>query len=279
MKNTMKITSAMKMVSSVKLHKAQAAVGGLLPYQKSLDGILKKLLESTDFPNLNMGDLSCIKPSESAAKVAVVVISSNNSLCGAFNANITRRFHRLVEELGAEGVSPDQIDLYALGARFAESAARSGYIPLEKMDALSDKPDYEAASSLADTLVGRFSKGEVSRVILLYSHFVSATSQQVLCDDFLPYVIEQNAEGEISDCIVEPDPMSLLKALMPKVLRLKLYAVLLDANAAEHAARTLAMQIATDNAEDLIGELTLAYNKGRQQEITAEILDLAAGMQ
>ena len=114
---------------------------------------------------------------------------------------------------------------------------------------------------------------------MVYSHFASAASQPIIRENYLPLPLrdyDEQTEGPV-DYILEPDPLSLVRHLLPQVLLLKLYTVLLDANAAEHAARTLAMQIASDNAKDLIGELTLAYNKGRQQEITAEILDLVGG--
>ena len=118
-------------------------------------------------------------------------------------------------------------------------------------------------------------------MVLVYSHFASPASQPVVRENYLPLPLHDFDKGDkydqSIDYILEPDPLSLVKHLLPLVLLLKIYTVLLDANAAEHAARTLAMQIASDNAQDLIGELTLAYNKGRQQEITAEILDLVGG--
>ena len=115
--------------------------------------------------------------------------------------------------------------------------------------------------------------------MLLYSHFASPASQPIVRENYLPLALHDYDDGEEPvDYVLEPDPLTLVHHLLPQVLLLKIYTVLLDANAAEHAARTLAMQIASDNAKDLIGELTLAYNKGRQQEITAEILDLVGGM-
>jgi len=131
---------------------------------------------------------------------------------------------------------------------------------------------------LASDLMDSFASGEVSQVMLIYSHFATASSQPVIMENYLPLALHDLDKGtEPVDYILEPDPLSLARELLPMVLRLKLYTVLLDAGAAEHAARTIAMQIASDNAEYLISDLTLAYNKGRQQEITAEILDLVGG--
>ena len=120
--------------------------------------------------------------------------------------------------------------------------------------------------------------GRVGQIILIYSHFATASSQPTLRENYLPLALHDlDVRAEPVDYILEPDPLSLARELLPMVLRLKLFTVLLDASAAEHAARTIAMQIASDNAKNLIAELTLAYNKGRQQEITAEILDLVGG--
>ena len=142
---------------------------------------------------------------------------------------------------------------------------------------MADRPSYEDASNLSSILVDSFTSGEVGQIILLHSHLATASSQPVVQENYLPLALHDLDEGDPVDYILEPDPISLARELLPMVLRLKLYTVLLDANAAEHAARTIAMQIASDNAKSLIAELTLAYNKGRQQEITAEILDLVGG--
>ena len=136
------------------------------------------------------------------------------------------------------------------------------------------------ASDLAYELVERFSEGEVGQVILIYNHFASMSSQPSVRENYLPMALNDlNESSEPVDYILEPDPLTLVKDLLPLVLNMKIYTVALDASAAEHAARTVAMQVASDNAKDLISELTLVYNKGRQQAITAEILDLVGGMQ
>ncbi len=296
-KSTLKITSAMKMVASAKLHKAQAAIGNKLPYEQKLRRILAGMLQDDDFQNvlrteLGFGSQSrsaitlqdvgmdAIPSKEEAPRVAVVVFSSNSSLIGAFNANIIRKFHETLRLLEGNGYSPADVDVYTVGRKVSEAAEKSGYRPFAVLNDLADKPDYEKASMLASGLVERFSEGEVSHVILLYNHFASMSSQPSVRENYLPLAMHDLDEGaEPVDYILEPDPISLVKDLLPMVLMLKIYTVALDASAAEHAARTVAMQVASDNATDLISELTLAYNKGRQQEITAEILDLVGGMQ
>ena len=296
-KNTLKITSAMKMVASAKLHKAQTAIGNKLPYEQKLHHILAGLLEDDDLQkamhdNLGFGNphghsavvlqdvgLDQIPTKDVYPRIAIVALSSNSSLCGAFNANVIKKYDETISILEGQGYTKDDIDIYVIGRKMAEAVRKSGYSIYDDRSELADKPSYEAAFDLASDLVDSFTSGEVSQVVLVYSHFASPASQPVVRENYLPLPLHDydGSDGEPIDYILEPDPLSLVKHLLPQVLLLKIYTVLLDANAAEHAARTLAMQIASDNAKDLISELTLAYNKGRQQEITAEILDLVGG--
>lgn len=296
-KNTLKITSAMKMVASAKLHKAQTAIGNKLPYEQKLHHILAGLLEDDDLQkamhdNLGFGNphghsavvlqdvgLDQIPTKDVYPRIAIVALSSNSSLCGAFNANVIKKYNETISILEGQGYTKDDIDIYVIGRKMAEAVRKSGYSIYDDRSDLADKPSYEAAFELASDLVDSFTSGEVSQVVLVYSHFASPASQPVVRENYLPLPLHDydGTDGEPVDYILEPDPLSLVKHLLPQVLLLKIYTVLLDANAAEHAARTLAMQIASDNAKELISELTLAYNKGRQQEITAEILDLVGG--
>lgn len=297
MKNTLKITSAMKMVASAKLHKAQTAIGNKLPYEQKLHHILAGLLEDDDLQkamhdNLGFGNphghsavvledvgLDQIPDKDVYPRIAIVALSSNSSLCGAFNTNVIKKYQETIDILEGQGYTKDDIDIYVVGRKMAEAVRKSGYAVFDDRSAIADKPSYDAAFDLASDLVDSFTSGEVSQVVLVYSHFASPASQPVVRENYLPLPLHDydGTDGEPIDYILEPDPLSLVKHLLPQVLLLKIYTVLLDANAAEHAARTLAMQIASDNAKDLISELTLAYNKGRQQEITAEILDLVGG--
>ncbi len=294
-RNTLKITSAMKMVASAKLHKAQSAIGNKLPYEQKLHHILAGMLQDDDLQKALSDELGfssggrspvvlqdvsvdALPSKEDAPRVALVAFSSNSSLIGAFNANIIRQFNETVRLLEERGYAKEDMDVYAVGRKIAEAASKSGLKPLASLSELADKPDYEKASGLASELVERFADGEVSQVILLYNHFASMSSQPSVRENYLPLAMHDLDKGEEPvDYILEPDPISLVKDLLPLVLMLKIYTVALDASAAEHAARTVAMQVASDNAKDLISELTLAYNKGRQQEITAEILDLVGG--
>ena len=296
-KNTLKITSAMKMVASAKLHKAQVAIGGKLPYEQQLHRILSGLLQDDELhkamhDKLGFGNpdghsavvlqdvgLDQIPTKDIYSRIAILAISSNNSLCGSFNANVIKKYQETIRILEGQGYDKEDIDVYVIGRKMADAVRKSGYVVKADLSKIADKPTYDDTYNLAEDLVDSFISGEVAQVVLVYSHFASAASQPVIRENYLPLPLrdyDEPTEGPV-DYILEPDPLSLVRHLLPQVLFLKLYTVLLDANAAEHAARTLAMQIASDNAKDLIGELTLAYNKGRQQEITAEILDLVGG--
>ena len=295
-KNTLKITSAMKMVAAAKLHKAQGAIGGKLPYEQQLRRTLAGMLQDDDLQKAIHDRLGLGHPDghqlvhlhdvhmdeypskEDVSRVALVLFSSNTSLCGAFNANVIREFNQTLNALIDRGYTADDIDVYAVGRKVADAAVKAGLELKEDLSEMADKPDYQDAADLASVLVDSFTSGEVGQIILIYSHFATAASQPIVRENYLPLALHDLDAGEDPvDYILEPDPIALARELLPMVLRLKLYTVLLDANAAEHAARTIAMQIASDNARDLISELTLAYNKGRQQEITAEILDLVGG--
>ena len=285
------------MVASAKLHKAQAAIGGKLPYEQKLHHILSGLLQDDDLHKALHDKLGFSNPDGHSAvvlqdvgldqiptkdvypRIAIVALSSNSSLCGAFNANVIKKYQETIAILEGQGYEKEDIDIYVIGRKIADAVRKSGYAIKADLSHLADKPSYDESSDLADVLVDSFISGEVAQVVLVYSHFDSPASQPVIRENYLPLPLhDYDADmPETVDYILEPDPISLVRHLLPQVLSLKLYTVLLDANAAEHAARTLAMQIASDNAQDLIAELTLAYNKGRQQEITAEILDLVGG--
>ena len=285
------------MVASAKLHKAQVAIGGKLPYEQKLHHILSGLLQDDDLQKamhdrLGFGNphghsavvlqdigLDQIPTKDVYPRIAIVAFSSNSSLCGAFNANAIKKYQETVRILEGQGYDREDIDIYVVGRKMADAVCKSGYAIKADLSEIADKPSYDAAADLASDLVDSFTSGEVAQVVLVYSHFASPASQPVVRENYLPLPLHDYDEGvdEHIDYLLEPDPISLVKHLLPQVLLLKIYTVILDANAAEHAARTLAMQIASDNAQDLIAELTLAYNKGRQQEITAEILDLVGG--
>lgn len=274
-KSTLKITSAMKMVSAAKLHRAQQAIGNMVPYQEKLHGILDHLLSSEKVRDAVSTQLV---REGTGSRVAIVAFSSNSSLCGGFNSTAVRSLINELDALKEEGIGQDMVDLYVVGRKMAEAARKMGITPKEDRSDIIDKPSYDEAAALGKTLSDSFCNGEVSRVILLYNHYKSNSSQPPVRDTYLPLALPEGGSSESDeDIIVEPDKVSVVESLLPKVLMLKVYTVLMDTYAAEHAARTVAMQLASDNADELLEELTLEYNKRRQQAITSELLDIVGG--
>ena len=281
-KSTRKITSAMKMVASAKLHKAQGAIENMLPYQKKLNKIL------TNFLSADLPIESPYVQEREVKRVAIVVFSSNTSLCGAFNANVIKMMMQTIGEFRTLG--QDNILIFPVGKKVDEAAKRMGFKPQEVSPTLSDKPTYQEAAELAHRLMDLYVAGEVDRVEIIYHHFKSMGVQILLRETYLPInltsvVSEEDRENEeevqeneiANDYIIEPNAEELIASLIPTVLSQKIFTAAVDSNASEHAARTLAMQVATDNANELIQDLTKQYNKSRQQAITNELLDIVGG--
>ena len=281
-KSTRKITSAMKMVASAKLHKAQGAIENMLPYQMKLNKIL------TNFLSADLPIESPYVQEREVKRVAIVVFSSNTSLCGAFNANVIKMMMQTIGEFRTLG--QDNILIFPIGKKVDEAVKRMGFKPQETSPTLSDKPTYQEAAELAHRLMDMYVAGEVDRVEIIYHHFKSMGVQILLRETYLPIDMtnvvseedrmnkEEVEEHEIAnDYIIEPNAEELIASLIPTVLSQKIFTAAVDSNASEHAARTLAMQVATDNANELIQDLTKQYNKSRQQAITNELLDIVGG--
>ena len=278
---TLKITSAMKMVASSKLRKAQNAIGNLLPYEQQMHRILADLLTE----DASAGESYIAR--RPVKKVAIVAFSSNSSLCGGFNSIAIKHFKDTVSQYMDSGLSAEDFYIFPVGRKMAEAVRKMGLQAQGDYSHMADKPSYAEASELAAGLMDLFTARQVDRVELVYNHCKSASVQIPVRETYLPVSLDrQGQDGALSvsdapepayDYIIEPDKRTVLDALLPKTLRLKVYAVLLDANAAEHSARTVAMQIATDNGKELIHDLTRQFNKQRQQSITDELLDMAGG--
>ena len=286
-KSTLKITSAMKLVSSAKLHKAQQAVEAMRPYEEALQHILA----ATGKPDTDRVSLVSERPKNEPADTVgevlvsapriILAIASNSSLCGGFNTNVIAKVRSVRQ--------PGDV-VYSIGRKMADAMRRDGFPAPEDLNALIEHPAYSPAAALVEKFMEEQAQGRIGEVLLVYTHFVSTARQvpvaEVLLEEYYfscsspKNQFSSNNEVSASSSegiILEPSRQVLRESLEPKVLKLKLYAALLDSAAAEHAARTVAMQTATDNAENLLAELTLQYNKGRQQKITSEILDLAGG--
>lgn len=305
--STRKITSAMKMVASSKLHHAQTAIENMLPYENMLEHILKTFLVSAPDVELPFDQERPVK------KVALIVFSSNSSLCGGFNANIIKTMLHAIDEYRKQGLTNDDIIIYPIGRKVEEKVRKLGLRSAGSFVHLADKPNSAQCRDFSVEAGTMFLEGKVDKVELIYHHFKSAGSQVLTRRTFLPidlhddvgadndrdlssnlatkksqeYLKNRNKQEEereqatvkpLNDnFLVEPDLKTVLTELVPKELHLMVYTALLDSNASEHAARMVAMQTATDNADELLRELNLQYNKSRQAAITSELLDIVGG--
>lgn len=302
--STRKITSAMKMVASSKLHHAQTMIENMLPYETLLEHILKTFLASETDARTVLNEVRPVK------RVALVVYASNSSLCGGFNANVIRLLQHVVDEYAELG--KENIVVYPIGRKVAEKAVKMGLNVAGDFTALAEKPNANDCITIARELGEKFIGGEFDRVEMIYHHFKSAGSQILTRKPFLPIDIDEELKRDherdltsnvttkkaqeyikrkeeekkreekeavpLNDnFLVEPDMNTVLTKLIPKYLHLMVYTALLDSIASEHAARMVAMQTATDNADEILRELNLQYNKSRQQAITSELLDIVGG--
>lgn len=272
--STRKITSAMRMVSAAKLRRAQDAITNYLPYEQKLTTMLGDLLAFSS-GNLNIP----LSEKREIKRVAIVVISSNASLCGAFNSNVIKKLEEVVGNY--KQLDKKDILVYALGKKVADASRKRGLPSQVDLQHVVDKPDFEHIANLANELMDLFLKQEIDAVELIYNHFKNAAVQQLRSEKLLPLNPEakksSTTDGYILDYILEPDDQFLISRLVPKAVKNKLYSALLDSVAGEFGARTTAMQIATENAGDMINDLKLKYNKARQEAITKEIIDIVGG--
>lgn len=293
------------MVASSKLHHAQQLIENMLPYESMLEHILKAFLASMPEARTPLN-----VERKQLKRVALVPFSSNSSLCGGFNANVTKLLQQAVAHYREQGVT--DIVVYPIGRKITEQATKMGLQIGGNFNLLAEKPNAHQCADIATELSEQYAAGELDRVELIYHHFKSAGSQILTRRTFLPidlstelgrfndrdlssnvvtakaqeYLKKKAAKEEKTkdeakplndNFLVEPDMETILTTLIPKELNLMMYTALLDSNASEHAARMVAMQTATDNADELLRGLNLQYNKSRQQAITNELLDIMGG--
>lgn len=269
-RSTQKITSAMMMISSARLVKTQRLIQSLYPYEQTLYRMLQLLAdqkESIDSPFLQ---------TRTVKRIAIVAFSSNTGLAGRFNDDIAEKLKKVVANYMPLG--KENILLYPIGEKVVKTVRNMGFEPHGDYSPISENPSYHNAQQIAGKLMEMYQKGEIDHVELIYHHFLTKGSQVIINEPFLP-IEPKIPDGEKSapNYIVEPDRRTILTQLIPKILKVKFYTAHLDSVTSEHAARMTAMRTATDNADDLNEELTLEYNKLRQQSITNELLDIVGG--
>jgi len=274
-KSTRQITSAMKMVAAAKLRKAQDKIVRLRPYANKLHEILVNLSQSlADAETENVYGRT-----SAPEKILIVVVTSNRGLCGAFNSNIVKEARRLVADNYFEQYKKGNVEFLAIGKKGYDTLRKMKFkIAAESNDLLNDLT-FEKVSALAEKVMLGFVAGDYDRVDLIYNHFKNAAVQQLTTEVFLP-VESKPEKGKCAapaDYIYEPDKEAIVRELIPKSLKIQFYKAVLDSFVAENGARMTAMHKATDNATQMIRDLTLQYNKARQAAITGQILEVVSG--
>lgn len=273
--SSQKITGAMKMISSARLRKAESRLAHSQPYREKLWEIYHHIMGAGceyDSP---------LTRAREVKRVAVVIFASDEGLCGAFNINVYKELKEVVREYRQKGVR--EITVWPVGKKIQYDVHRMPGVAIEEVNPLFEgKKDFSQATKVvAEQLVNQFLTGKIDRADIIYTHYKSIGTQLVMNQRFLPVRQEEQkevtAEQERTWYIYEPDCAAILQTLYPLILHAQMYQALMESRTSEQAARILAMQMANDNANKLLGNLHLEYNKLRQQGITSELLDIAGG--
>jgi len=273
-KSTRQITSAMKMVAAAKLRKAQDKIIQLRPYVSKLDEVLASVTCHLDEEEENR-----YTQMREVNRALIVVITSNRGLCGAFNANVAKQAISLAQGTYGNLFHEGNLHFMAIGKKGNEFLRSKGFPVIEKNYEIFDNLNFQNVVPIADTLINQFLEGEYDQIEFVYNHFKNAAVQLLTQEKFLPlqFITEDANLAQSQDYIYEPDHDFLVDTLIPRSLRIMMYKAILDSFVAEQGARMTAMHLATDNATELLKELTLHYNKARQAAITKEILEIVGG--
>lgn len=272
--STKQITSAMKLVAAAKLRKAQDAIVKLRPYARKLREFMQKL--STEFTDNEK--LALYTEERKEEKILMVAIASNKGLCGGFNNNVLKAVLELLETKYKEQYATKNVEIISIG-KIIRDLLRIKKVQVQTShDELLDNINFESVTELSNVLIDKFLKKEYDKILLIYNRFKNAATQELEIEQFLPLVPENTDEEQAEkDYIFEPNKQELLQDLVPLTLRTQFFKAVLDSNASEQGARMTAMHKATDNAEELVKDLKLHYNKVRQATITNEIIEIVGG--
>ncbi len=271
-KSTQQITKAMKMVAAAKLRRATESVLNARPYAKKISVLLSSLV------NEDEKQANPLFADREVKNVAVVVVTADRGLCGAFNTNIIKEAVRyLEEEVNQKGLN---YQLYCLGKKGSDYFGRRNYNLAAAYPGIFSHINYTIAQKLVDEIIPKYLDGSIDKVIIIFNEFKSIIQQKIVVEQFLPIASgteNENDKQESVNYIYEPDQKAIFEYLIPKHLKGQMWRVLLESNASEFAARMTAMDNATTNAKELIRTLSLTYNSKRQAAITTEILEIVSG--
>lgn len=279
-KSTQQVTKAMKIVSATKLKKAQGRMNALRPYAAKLMEIKANITASVDVSDIPSPLVQTREPKN----ILLILVTSNRGLCGPFNGGLIKFADQFIADTYADELAAGKLQLLCIGKKGFDYYNRRSFKVLDgkNFDVFTNLT-FEAANDVADRIFSGFEAGEFDKVHLIYNEFKSVMAQTRRVETFLPAAVEAETEkapavvSAKADYIFEPEKAEILSDLIPKALRTQLFRALLESNAAEHGARMVAMDSATNNADALIKDLRLQYNKARQAAITKEILEISAG--
>lgn len=272
--STQQITKAMKMVSAAKLRRAQDAIVQMRPYAKKLQEMLSNIVSNMD--GETGAELAVERPVE---KVLIIAVSSDRGLCGAYNANIIKLARAVALENYAQQTSKGNVTIWPIGKKAADFFVKSKFKTNATYKDLFLSLSFEHTQEIAQAAIEAFRKNEFDVVEVVYSEFRNAATQRFTVERFLPIPKVEPKGGKVTkaDFIFEPDQETLIAELMPKILNTQLYKAVLDANASEHGARMTAMDKASENANELLKNLRITYNRARQAAITTELTEIVSG--
>jgi len=273
-KNTQKITNAMKMVAAAKLRRAQEGIFAARPYARKISQLLRHVVTKVD-PSLH----PLFAPRE-VHGILYVVVTADRGLCGAFNANIAKAAEHEMRTTAADFMKEGKVRLVTVGKKGFEYFGKRGYSLFSKHVGIFGSLEFQRARGIVDEVTAGYLKGEFDRVVLVYNEFKSVIQQRIVVEQLLPIPPEELAPEKSHvqvDYIYEPSSREIIDALVPKHLNFQLWRVLLESNAAEQGARMSAMDNATENAKDIIKGLSLSFNNARQAAITKELLEIVGG--
>lgn len=268
-KNTRQITKAMKMVSAAKLRRAQENVVAARPYALKMGEVLQSLAGNLE------GDLHPLLQKRDAKKLLLIVVTSDRGLCGGFNSNLCKAGERYIKEKQAEF---EQISIMTVGRKGYEFL-KNRHTVYKNFANMLAKPNYQAAAMLAQEVIEGYLAEEYDQVVMLFNSFRTVMSQDITFQQLLPIVPEEKAAADEAgvEYIYEPSVDDLLTEILPKNIEVQIFKAMLESVAGEHGARMTAMDSASKNASEMIGKLTLQYNRARQAAITTELMEIISG--
>jgi len=273
-KNTEKITRAMKMIASVKFRKAQQNVVAARPYARKISDILRHLI-----PTIESFDNELLKQRE-IKKVCVVVIAADRGLCGSFNTNLLKVANNIINEKYGEYLKSHDLTIFPIGKKAYDHYSKRNYDLYARSINVFDKLLFSDAQNIVKEIIKGYIEKRFDKVVIIYNEFKNVVQSKTVEEQFLPIPPFEAAEGEkskVSNYIFEPSSLEIVNNLLPRHLNTQIWRILLESFASEQAARMTAMDAATTNANDLVKSLNLSYNRARQAKITTEILEIVGG--